>query len=1415
MNPQRNNLVLALVALGALALTGCPDSTTQTVAILAPANGSTFTVDDDVSDAIAGVQIDVTVRLTGFSSGSTVDLRVNDESVGGLTYRGSDVVFSEVTLEPGENVLRAVAGSTSAQVAVTLVGGGCPSLQFVRPTASARINGSDDADGNAANGFQYDVRLTSDAATGTTVALFVAGEAVGTATVADGEVEFPAVTLLATMPAAGAAVNVTLRAQTGAECAATITVQVLGPAVACATFAFVDPTDGEVFGLADDENGDPTDGFQKTVSISTDAPVGTAVELLVNGGAVASTTVTSTVLRFAAVDLPDGSLVLRIQYEEDAACGEEIGVTVETGAPSCDIVAPLGDYLNAADDVDTATPGLQTDFDVASDAEAGQPVRLIIDGVETGAPTSSIAAGHALFREVGLSEGAHTVRARCENAVGNVGFSASFSYMVDTVVPTCAITSPADGAWFNDGDDALATVLGTQVEVAVQVTDVPTATTVAQCGFAPLDPDGTVTPGVTGAGSGYVTLTGPGNAVCCAVQDAAGNAGEGRITLNLDTEVPQLQIRRPDAATTLILAVDDEGPSDTFCQYTVNVGCSNVGQPVTLSINTIDVSRTETCTASSDALGGTATWSALTIPQGSVTLQARGESIGGLLGTSPEKVVTVDTEVPVLSMFRPTCGAVLTPADDVDSNPTNGIQLQVQVTSTDSPVTLTVVNGSGTALPGSPHTASVVGLLASFPTVTVVPAGLTYGTASLAATAADSHGQIGNSAPSPCQIEVRDVPRVTITSPSDGALLGSANDCNTGTAAFDLGVTVSTNIPAGAGNVELFVAGTSVGTQSYGGTPVTFCVPAADGTGILVRAEGTDPRGTGSHEIHVSIDSLAPDVPVDDLAITVADRRAGTLDLAWTAPSDAGGGPVSSYAIRCSTSSSSGATFDWATATSYSFTGTAGAVGSAQTQRLTGFPIERWVTCMVRGVDSVGSLGPLGNTPEVHLEFLEIEVLGPAGTSRFGVEIEPVGDLNGDTRPDFAVGTGAGASVYVFLGSASAVPTTWSSVVTGATGSGFGYSVAGVGDFNGDGRDDLLVGAFGVGGLKGAAYLFFGRNPWPASLGVADADVTFIMDDPATTRDDGSWFGVQVSAAGDYDGDTLADILISAPRWNASQGAVLLYHGRATPPASVTVPGDWTAGFVGDRWLTTTVTSELFGNATAAAFRVDSDSFDDVVIGAPAPSTTTGGSVYLSLGRARAAGGLTSTTVYDQQLTSPTSGVTSVNFGNKVSVGLINGDSVPDLLVYSDYPPGGTADNQGVALVYLTASGRFGSTHAGMIRNDAPSSLNDSFGNYLATGMFAGSASLSDLNRDGRTDVLAGMFRLAGGGGVGMVFLGRDHASTVLAGSADRIVRPLAADTNSNGSVGYIGDLNGDGAPDWSVGHTRHDADRGRIMVLY
>ncbi|MFX0113559.1 MAG: integrin alpha, partial [Candidatus Hodarchaeota archaeon] len=94
-----------------------------------------------------------------------------------------------------------------------------------------------------------------------------------------------------------------------------------------------------------------------------------------------------------------------------------------------------------------------------------------------------------------------------------------------------------------------------------------------------------------------------------------------------------------------------------------------------------------------------------------------------------------------------------------------------------------------------------------------------------------------------------------------------------------------------------------------------------------------------------------------------------------------------------------------------------------------------------------------------------------------------------------------------------------------------GYSVAGVGDVNGDGFADILIGAYGDeegGDWAGQTYLVLGRpdvTTWNGSdpLDLAYANASFIGED----ADDFS--GYSVAGAGDVNGDGFADILIGAP----------------------------------------------------------------------------------------------------------------------------------------------------------------------------------------------------------------------------------------------------------------------------------------------
>ena len=97
-----------------------------------------------------------------------------------------------------------------------------------------------------------------------------------------------------------------------------------------------------------------------------------------------------------------------------------------------------------------------------------------------------------------------------------------------------------------------------------------------------------------------------------------------------------------------------------------------------------------------------------------------------------------------------------------------------------------------------------------------------------------------------------------------------------------------------------------------------------------------------------------------------------------------------------------------------------------------------------------------------------------------------------------------------------------------------GFSVSNAGDVNGDGLDDLLIGAYGAGpGGSGETYVVFGRDtaqsgPFSASLDLSSLNGTNGFRLAGVALGDGA--GNEVSSAGDVNGDGVADVLIGASR---------------------------------------------------------------------------------------------------------------------------------------------------------------------------------------------------------------------------------------------------------------------------------------------
>ena len=137
------------------------------------------------------------------------------------------------------------------------------------------------------------------------------------------------------------------------------------------------------------------------------------------------------------------------------------------------------------------------------------------------------------------------------------------------------------------------------------------------------------------------------------------------------------------------------------------------------------------------------------------------------------------------------------------------------------------------------------------------------------------------------------------------------------------------------------------------------------------------------------------------------------------------------------------------------------------------------------------------------------------------------GDLIVGARMNDAAATNAGAA-YLIYGSASGPSGTIDLSAADAkfvgeeAGDEAGVSVAGAGDVNGDGFDDLIVGAFGH-GVGGAAYLIYGSSGGPVGeIDLSAAGAKFLGEGPADCA------GWSVSGAGDVNGDGFDDLIIGA-----------------------------------------------------------------------------------------------------------------------------------------------------------------------------------------------------------------------------------------------------------------------------------------------
>ncbi len=410
-------------------------------------------------------------------------------------------------------------------------------------------------------------------------------------------------------------------------------------------------------------------------------------------------------------------------------------------------------------------------------------------------------------------------------------------------------------------------------------------------------------------------------------------------------------------------------------------------------------------------------------------------------------------------------------------------------------------------------------------------------------------------------------------------------------------------------------------------------------------------------------------------------------------------------------------------------------------------------------------------------------------------------DINGDGYADLVVGAReylAGTKlgkVYIFYskgtsgitsGSAS---TATSTIIGEAANSEFGASVA-LGDFNGDGFADMIVGASSFSSNQGRAYVFHSSGTSGIATQGATAANSIFTGESGT-----SIFGGTISV-GDINGDGYTDLTVGATSYNTSQGrAYIFYSSGASGFSSASI-----LAANANAILTGEVVNDTFG-LLFQMNDLNGDGFADVVVGAIGFNTSQGRLyIFQSRGSSGVATGASPTTIITGE-----SGVSQTAFGVSSSIGDINGDGYNDLVVGASKHP----NNTNVGRVYL-----FHSSASGI------ASMNAAAANTILTGEavsnFGIYTTVADTNGDGFGDVIVGGHIYNSNQGRTYVFQssGSSGIATANASSATSI---LSGETTANqeGRFLAIGDYNGDGLMDLVPTSLGFNSDQGKVYIIH
>ncbi|MBL0180900.1 MAG: FG-GAP repeat protein [Chitinophagaceae bacterium] len=289
--------------------------------------------------------------------------------------------------------------------------------------------------------------------------------------------------------------------------------------------------------------------------------------------------------------------------------------------------------------------------------------------------------------------------------------------------------------------------------------------------------------------------------------------------------------------------------------------------------------------------------------------------------------------------------------------------------------------------------------------------------------------------------------------------------------------------------------------------------------------------------------------------------------------------------------------------------------------------------------------------------------------AKMGISVAGAGDVNDDGYGDVIAGayqytngqTSEGAA-FIYRGTATGINTTVSAIVESNQVNAFmGISVSGAGDVNGDGYNDVIVGAYQYDNGQadeGAAFIYHG-----SATGINTTVAATVESNQAS-----AFMGISVAGAGDVNGDGYGDVFVGAWLYDNGQtdeGAAFIYHGSATGINTTAAA-----------MVESNLANASLGSSVANAGDLNGDGYSDIIVGAY--TYTNGqaneGAIFIYYGSA--AGINTTATVIESNLAGAILGFSVASAGD------VNGDGYSDVIAGAYHFTNGQT-NEGSFYIYL------------------------------------------------------------------------------------------------------------------------------------